>query len=234
MSLRFCYVVARIFGPVMRLRFDDFVLDLEARQLFRGSEEIHVRPKTYELLELLIGSRPRALSKVQIRRHLWPETAVEDVDLTVLVTDLRSLLGDDAKAPRFVRTVRRFGYAFRGEATEEGTARGPAARSTPRVLWERKVVPLLEGENVLGRDEGVEVRIDEHGVSRQHARIVISNGSATLEDLGSKNGTSIGKNEATVTDPVPLPDNTPFRLGRILLLFRSAPETRTTATDRPG
>jgi DNA-binding winged helix-turn-helix (wHTH) protein len=232
MSLRFSYVAARIFGPVMRLRFDDFVLDLEARQLLRGSEEVHVRPKTYELLELLISSRPRALSKVQIRRHLWPETAVEDVDLTVLVTDLRSILGDDAKAPRYVRTVRRFGYAFCGEATEEGPA--PAAKGVPRVLWERKVVPLLEGENVLGRDEGVGVRIDEQGVSRRHARIVVANGSATLEDLGSKNGTSIGEDELAVTAPVPLLDNTPFRLGRILLLFRSAPETRTTATDRPG
>jgi DNA-binding winged helix-turn-helix (wHTH) protein len=218
----------------MRLRFDGFVLDLEARQLYRGSEEVHVRPKTYELLELLIGSRPRALSKVQIRRHLWPETAVEDVDLTVLVTDLRSLLGDDAKAPRYVRTVRRFGYAFCGEATEEGAVGGPFARSTPRILWERKVIPLLEGENVLGRDESAGVRIDEQGVSRRHAQIVITNGSATLEDLGSKNGTSIGEDETTVTTPVPLPDNTPFRLGRILLLFRSAGDTGTTVTDRRG
>jgi DNA-binding winged helix-turn-helix (wHTH) protein len=218
----------------MRLRFDDFVLDLEARQLFRGSEEIHVRPKTYDLLELLIGHRPRALSKVEIRHHLWPETAVEDVDLTVLVTDLRSLLNDDAKAPRYVRTVRRFGYAFCGEVTEERPARRSSVKGVPRVLWERKVVPLLEGENVLGRDAGVDVRIDEQGVSRRHARIVVTNGSATLEDLGSKNGTSIGENQAPVTMPVSLPDNTPFRLGRILLLFRNAPETRTTATDRRG
>ena len=218
----------------MRLCFDDFVLDLEARQFLRGSDEIHVRPKTYELLELLITSRPRALSKVQIRRHLWPETAVEDVDLTVLVTDLRSLLDDDAKSPRYVRTVRRFGYAFCGEATEEGPARDPGVTSVPRVIWERKVVPLLDGENVLGRDESVGVRIDEQGVSRRHARIVVAGGSATLEDLGSKNGTSIGVDEATVSAPVPLLDNTPFRLGRILLLFRSAPETRTTATDRRG
>ncbi len=96
------------------------------------------------------------------------------------------------------------------------------------------MVPLLEGESVLGRDASVAVRIDEQGVSRRHARIVVAGGSATLEDLGSKNGTSIGETETAVTSPVPLLDNTPFRLGRILLLFRSAPETRTTATDRRG
>jgi DNA-binding winged helix-turn-helix (wHTH) protein len=218
----------------MRLCFDDFVLDLEARQLFRGSEEIHVRPKTYELLELLVGSRPRALPKIQIRRRLWPETTVDDADLTVLVTELRSLLDDDAKAPRYVRTVRRFGYAFCGEVTEDGPARHSTAKSIPRVLWERKLIPLLEGENVLGRDASVAVRIDEQGVSRRHARIVVANGAATLEDLGSKNGTSLGEDQAPVTTPVPLPDNTPFRLGRILLLFRNAPEIRTTATDRRG
>ena len=217
----------------MRLRFNDFVLDLEARQLFRGSKEIHVRPKTYELLELLISRRPRALSKVDLRRQLWPQTAAEDVDLTVLVTDLRAVLADDAKAPRYVRTVRRFGYAFCGEATEEGSTPGSHTKATPRVLWERKVVPLVEGENVLGRDEGVAIRVDEQGVSRRHARIVIADGSATLEDLGSKNGTTLGEAEMPVVGPVLLLDNTPFRLGRILLLDRSAPETQTTATDRP-
>jgi DNA-binding winged helix-turn-helix (wHTH) protein len=216
----------------MRVRFDDFVLDLDARQLLRGSEEIHVRPKTYELLELLISQRPRALSKVQLRRQLWPETVAEDVDLTVLVTDLRAVLDDDAKAPRHIRTVRRFGYAFCGEATEEPPARRTPRKAAPRVLWERKVVPLVEGENVLGRDESVAVRGDEQGVSRRHARIVVTNGSATLEDLGSKNGTTLGEAEVAVTAPVPILDNTPFRLGRILLLFRSAPETQTTATDR--
>ncbi len=56
----------------MRLCFDDFVLDLEARQLLRGSEEIHVRPKTYELLELLIGTArersPRCRSAITCGR----------------------------------------------------------------------------------------------------------------------------------------------------------------------
>jgi DNA-binding winged helix-turn-helix (wHTH) protein len=216
----------------VRLRFDDFVLDLEARQLFRGREEVHVRPKTFDLLERLAGARPRAVSKVEIHRRLWPETAVEDVNLTVVVADLRAILGDDARHPRYVRTVQRFGYAFCADATEEGPGRARALRDAPRLIWERKVIPLAEGENLLGREKAVDVRIDEIGVSRRHARIVVANGQAALEDLGSKNGTFIGDAEEPVTASVPLPDNTPFRLARILLLYRSAPETRTTTTDR--
>ncbi len=216
----------------MRLRFGDFVLDLEARQLFRGAEECHLRPKTFDLLRLLALARPRALSKAEIHRHLWPETAVEDVSLTVVVADLRAILGDDARRPRCVRTVHRFGYAFCAEATEEGRGRARAATTAPRVIWERKVIPLVEGENVLGRDETVDVRVDEQGVSRRHARIVVARGEALLEDLGSKNGTFVGEAEERVTESVPLPDSTPFRLARIRLLYRSAPEIRTTATDR--
>jgi DNA-binding winged helix-turn-helix (wHTH) protein len=216
----------------VRLRFGDFALDLDARQLFRGPEEIHLRPKTFDLLRLLALARPRALSKAEIHRHLWPETAVEDVSLTVVVTGLRAILGDDARRPRYVRTVHRFGYAFCAEATEEGRGRARAASTVPRVIWERKVIPLVEGENVLGREEGVDVRIDEIGVSRRHARIVVVDGHAALEDLGSKNGTFIGAAETKVTAPVPLPDNTPFRLARILFLYRNGPQTRTTATDR--
>ena len=71
-----------------------------------------------------------------------------------------------------MRTVYGFGYAFAGEAEAERTARGPPRRGVaPRVLWEKRVIPLVEGENVLGRDEDVTVRIDAPGVSRRHARI---------------------------------------------------------------
>jgi DNA-binding winged helix-turn-helix (wHTH) protein len=216
----------------LRLRFDGFVLDLEARRLFRGSEDVHVRPKTFDLLERLAGARPRAVSKVEIHRYLWPETAVEDVSLTVVVADLRAILGDDARHPRYVRTVQRFGYAFCADATEEGPERVRAPKGAPRLVWERKVIPLAEGENVLGREEGVDVRIDEIGVSRRHARIVVANSHATLEDLGSKNGTFIGEAETPVVAPVPLTDNTPFRLARVLLLYRAGREAGTTATDR--
>jgi len=217
----------------MRLLFGEFVLDPGARQLFRGLEELRLGPRSFDLLDLLVRSRPRALRKAEIQRRLWPDSAVGDGSLAFLVSELRALLGDDARHPRFIRTVPAFGYAFCGEVGEEAYAAHAAASGVPRVVWEERVVPLAEGENLLGRDPGVKVRIDVTGVSRRHARIVLRGSEATIEDLGSKNGTFLGRRDARVAGPLPLPDGSSFRLGRVLLTYRCAAETASTATE-PG
>jgi DNA-binding winged helix-turn-helix (wHTH) protein len=220
----------------LRFRFGDFLLDTDSRQLFRGGAEVHLQPKTFELLDLLVRTRPKALSKQHIRGQLWPDTVVGEASLTVAVAELRGALGDDAKEPRYVRTVYGFGYAFAGETEAEGAKAetSPAAGVAPRVLWEKRVIPLVEGENVLGRDEDATVRIDAPGVSRRHARIRVSGAEATIEDLGSKNGTYVGEGPAAITGPTPLPDDARFRLGRVLLVFRSSPEAGSTMTEHRG
>ena len=218
----------------MRVRFGEFVLDPDSRQLFRGGAEVRLQPKTYELLDLLVRSGPRALSKQHIRGQLWPGTAVGDASLTVAVAELRGALGDDAREPRFVRTVYGYGYAFAGEAEVERSGGVVSAGVAPRVLWEKRIVPLVEGENVLGRDEDVTVRIDAPGVSRRHARIRVSGAEATIEDLGSKNGTYVGDGASPIAAPTALPDDSRFRLGRVLLVFRSSPEAGSTMTEHRG
>ena len=100
------------------------------------------------------------------------------------------------------------------------------------MIWGRRVTPLVEGENVLGRDPTAAVRIDVPGVSRRHARIDVRGDHAMLQDLGSKNGTFLGEHGMpAVTAPVPLADGATFRLGRILLIFRSSPEHGSTVTE---
>jgi DNA-binding winged helix-turn-helix (wHTH) protein len=218
----------------LRVRFGEFVLDRDSRQLFRDGAEVHLQPKAYEVLDLLVRSRPRALSKQHIRAQLWPETVVGDASLTVAVAELRAALGDDSKEPRFVRTVYGFGYAFGGEAEAEKPGGAASAGVAPRVLWEKRIIPLVEGENVLGRDEGVTVRIDAPGVSRRHAQIRVSGAEATIEDLGSKNGTYVGDAASPIAIPTTLPDDCRFRLGRVLLVFRSSPEAGSTLTEHRG
>ena len=225
----------------MRVRFGEFLLDTETRQLFQDGAEVKVQRKTFDLLDLLVRTRPKALSKQQIRAELWPDTVVGDASLTVAVAELRAALGDDAEAPRFVRTVYGFGYAFAGEAAEAGAAPGapgapvpPGRGAVPRVLWEKRIIPLVEGENVLGRDEGVTVRIDAPGISRRHACIRVEGERATIEDLGSKNGTYVGEAAAPISGPTPLADETRLRLGRVLLVFRTSPEAGSTMTEHRG
>ncbi len=220
----------------MKVRFGEFLLDTDSRQLFREGAGVHLQPKTFDLLELLVRSRPKALSKRHIRERLWPDTVVGDASLTVAVAELRAALADDAKEPRFVRTVYGFGYAFAGQAEADGARAEPSPRAaaTPRVLWEKRVIPLVSGENVLGRDEGVTVRIDAPGVSRRHACIRVEGEQATIEDLGSKNGTYVGDAESAIAGPTPLADDARFRLGRVLLVFRSSPESGSTMTEHRG
>jgi DNA-binding winged helix-turn-helix (wHTH) protein len=218
----------------LKVHFGEFVLDPDRRQLFRGGAEVRLQPKAFELLDLLVRSRPKALSKRHIRGQLWPDTVVGEASLTVAVAELRAALGDDAKAPRFVRTVYGFGYAFASEVEAEKAGGVSSAGVAPRVLWEKRIIPLVEGDNVLGRDEDATVRIDAPGVSRRHARIRVTGAEATIEDLGSKNGAYVGDGGAPITQSTTLPDDARFRLGRVLLVFRSSPEAGSTMTEHRG
>ena len=213
----------------MLVTFGDFVLDRGARQLRRGEEALHLEPKAFELLDLLVGRRPEVLSKQDIRDRLWPNTFVSESSLTGLVGQIRQALGDDPKRPRFVRTVHTVGYAFSGEAAETTSASVQRARPAARVIWGKWVLPLKDGENVFGRDEGAHVRIDSPGISRRHARIVIHEGRATLEDLGSKNGTFLG--DRRLEAPAGLEDGDAFRLGRESFVFRTFAPDSATRTD---
>ncbi len=214
----------------MPVRFGPFLLDSETRRLHREGREVHLAPKAWDLLELLVRSRPRAVSTTAIRRTLWPDAHVGAGSLTVLVAEVRTALGDDARHPAWIRTVYRYGYAFSGDAAEEAVAvpGAPPSQPAPRVVWGRRTLPLVEGDNVLGRDEEAGVRIDAPGISRRHALIRVHGGEATIEDLGSKNGTHL--RDGRITGPVALADGDVVVLGDVALLFRSSPLAGPTAT----
>jgi DNA-binding winged helix-turn-helix (wHTH) protein len=223
-------------GAAMRFRFGDCVLDGETRQLRRGAEVVPLSRKGFQFLELLLEERPRALPKSEIHERLWPGTFVSDGTLTSLVAEARLATGDDAQEPRFIRTVHRYGYAFSGAAEEE---RGPrirrgAPRLAWRLYWGAREIALEEGETVLGRDPAATVLVDHKSVSREHARIRLSAGAATLEDLGSKNGTFLRGSRLTGT--APLSDGDEIRIGSIAMTFRAFPLSASTETaaDAPA
>ena len=214
----------------MRFRFGECVLDDETRELRRDATVVALTPKAFLFLGLLLGERPRALSKEEIHRRLWPGTFVSDGTLTSLAAEARSAIGDDARRPKFVRTVHGYGYAFVGDAEQErgSTAGEPPVRRAWRLFWGTREIALEEGDCVLGRDPAATVLVDHRSVSRHHARIRVSASSATLEDLGSKNGTTLrGKR---LTRRVPLTDGDVIRLGSISMTFRVFVLSGSTAT----
>ncbi len=222
----------------MPVRFGDFSLDRDRRLLSRGEELVPLARKAFDFLDLLVAERPRALSKEQIRDRVWPRTVVSESTLNGLVGELRAALGDDPHTPRYIRTVHGFGYAFAAEASEEAAAAKPPAanaagspaRLTARLLWEDRLIPLSPGDNVLGRDEDVSVRIDAPSVSRRHARITVAAGQpVVIEDLASKNGTWVAGRRLE-SGPTSLTDGDAVRLGKIELLFLDSKEKGSTQT----
>jgi DNA-binding winged helix-turn-helix (wHTH) protein len=215
--------------------FAGFSVDTDTRQLLKGGREVHLSPKAFELLLLLIDERPRALSKTELQEQLWPSTFVGETNLATLVAEIRRAFGESAQDARIVRTVHRFGYRFVADVSDGDPAvdhRGQQASEMYLATPDQRY-PLATGTAVIGRARDAAIRIDAGGVSRQHARIVVNEGEATIEDLGSKNGTFI--DGRPISGSCVLRDGSEIRIGPVALTFRVASPTIATETmiDRP-
>jgi DNA-binding winged helix-turn-helix (wHTH) protein len=204
----------------MTLDFGAFTLRDDTRQLLRDGHEVHVSPKAFDLLQLLVVERPRALSKVFLQERLWPETFVCEANLPSLVSEIRQALGDDRQQGRFIRTVHGYGYAFCAAAVKDSPSQGrETSVATYWLKWNKVPIALRDGQTILGREPGVDVWLDVPSVSRHHARIVIRDGQASVQDLGSKNGTWVRGELATA--PVSLVNGDEIRMGSVVVTFRA-------------
>ncbi len=216
----------------MRVVFGECEFDSGRRALLRHGSAVPLSPKAFQLLELLLDRRPEAVAKTELVESLWPETFVSDASLHNLVAEIRAALGDAPRAARYIRTVPKFGYAFHGDAQPAPSVAGgkTALLAGPRLVSNRSEWPLSAGSNVVGRDPDCVVRIDSVTLSRRHAQIVVTNGEATVEDLGSKNGTHV--NGMPVTQPVALRDGDQIDVGSVTLTYRIIDAASSTITRR--
>ncbi len=213
----------------MKYRFATFLVDSDTRQLFSDGHEVHLSPKALELLMMLVQNRSRAMSKVELQERLWPSTFVGETNLATLVAEIRRTLEDSAQDSRYVRTVHRFGYRFVAEAVEApaSSAAVPGEARMSLALGDRRF-PLGEGTVLIGRAPEAAIQVDSGGVSRLHARIVVCGREASIEDLGSKNGTFV--EGQPVSAPRILKDGDEVRVGPVALTFRVAAGTDATET----
>ncbi len=173
----------------MKLAFGDCILDLAARQLSRGGAIVTLEPKMYQLLEVLIQRRPAVVTNQELDEILWPKSYVVRSSLTRLVSELRQALGDTPSNSQFIRTVYKVGYSFCADVQSvTAQQRRPANLG---LVWNGQVLLLPEGEHIAGRDAECSLVIDAATVSRRHARITVQSAIATIEDLGSTNGTHV-------------------------------------------
>src|ERR1700737_3378341 len=107
----------------MVVRFADFVLEADLRQLLRGSELVHLPLKALQLLEMLIERHPKAVSQKELYDLLWPDTFVEKSTLNNLVFHLRGALGDQDHA--IISTAYGFGFLFGRDVNRDVPQRRP-------------------------------------------------------------------------------------------------------------
>ncbi|HKY45189.1 MAG TPA: winged helix-turn-helix domain-containing protein [Pyrinomonadaceae bacterium] len=93
-------------------RFGEFTLDAGQKVLLRQGKPLLLAPKVFETLLTLVENSGRILEKEELMTRLWPDTFVEDSNLTYTIVQLRKTLGDDARNPRYIETIPKRGYRF--------------------------------------------------------------------------------------------------------------------------
>jgi hypothetical protein len=186
-----------------------------------------------DLLVFFSRHAGEVIAKEQILEGVWAKQFMAESVLSGLMAELRRTLEDDAHSPRFIETVPKRGYRLVvpvEPVDDEDTAVGTGAACVLIVAGRR--VPLAEGEHLIGRAPDVAVHIDSTDVSRHHAKIVVHEGRASIEDLGSKNGTFLGKDR--VTEPRALRNGDQVRVGEVLIVFRLPRHLQSTMTVEDG
>lgn len=105
--------------------FCGFRLDPEQRRLLYEGKPVSLTPKAFELLHVLVQSGGRLLTKDDLMRQLWPDSFVEEANLTVNISALRKALGDTQDGQTFIETVPKHGYRFIAPVTELPPATSP-------------------------------------------------------------------------------------------------------------
>src|SRR5262245_28533574 len=92
--------------------FGPFRLDADERLLMRDGRMTPLPPKVFDTLLVLVENSGRIVSKDELMQSLWPDTFVEESNLTQNISQLRRALGDGAGDAQYIETVPRRGYRF--------------------------------------------------------------------------------------------------------------------------
>ena len=99
--------------------FHSFRVDPARRLLLRGASPVSVTAKVFDLLMVLIRGRERVITRDELIEQLWPDTTVEDGNLSVGISTLRKALGSGPADAPIIETLPRVGYRFVAEVREE-------------------------------------------------------------------------------------------------------------------
>ncbi len=141
-------------------RFGDFALDLDRETLYHGEHEIHLRPKAFAVLRLLLENRGQLVTKTDLHDAVWEGSFVTDDSLAHCVADIRRALGDGGF--ELIRTVPRRGYVFdHAVMCEMAEPIDPPSNRKPRRYRLGAVAAVLAGAVLLGFGAGQSSNIQD-------------------------------------------------------------------------
>jgi len=163
-------------------RVGDVVVEPEANSIANSDGCIRIEPLLMDLLVFLARRPGRVVRREEIFDGVWQQRYVARSALTRAMALLRQALGDDVSQPRFIETIPKRGYRLIAPVEGlEPVAPTPSSGGISLLIGDCEL-PLSEGEHVIGRSDDAEVRIPAARISRRHARIVVRDGRAYLED----------------------------------------------------
>jgi adenylate cyclase len=127
----------------------NFRFDLEDERLWNGDQPVQIGNRAFQLLRLFVSNPNRLLTKDDILNDVWRDVSVSEGLIKEYVHDLRLVLGDDPKHPKFIETVRGRGYRFLGGIDSVGRPAGVDGQAYP----DRPSIAVLPFTNISGDPE---------------------------------------------------------------------------------
>jgi DNA-binding winged helix-turn-helix (wHTH) protein len=217
---------------VSPFRLGDWLIEPDLGHLTRGTSTVHVELRVMDVLVCLALHAPGLVTRKNLTESVWSTEFISDNTLTHAIAELRAAFGDDARNPTYIETIHRRGYRLLASVGDpESKEPAGAERSIVAVIDGDHTVRLRKGENVIGRLPWATVSIDSLQVSRRHARIVVDDTCAVLEDLGSKNGTLL--NGRSFRGPSTIEDGDHVAFGNHVVVIQFLDDATTAGEDTP-
>jgi adenylate cyclase len=144
----------------LRYLFEDYVLDLDRRELHRGTDNVAIAPQVFDLLDYLIRNRERVVTKDDLINAIWNGRVVSEAALTTRLNAARTAISDSGEAQRLIKTLPRKGFRFVGQVVEAAKAELPVVdhghsdiAQPALVLPDRPSIAILPFQNMSGDSE---------------------------------------------------------------------------------
>lgn len=209
----------------------DWKVEPTLGRISRNGRYVRLRPRAMDVLVTLALAAGELVSKRNLIDAVWRTEFVSDHALTQVIAEIRAALGDDARKPEFIQNIPRRGYRLVADVNLVSKAGELANKALLpfRLQGDDVDHPLVQGQNVIGRATDADIYINRTEVSRCHAKVVVQGSTASIEDLGSKNGTYL--NGRILEEPTTLSNGDEIWIGRRVARLRFLIEGEPTQTE---